>query len=180
MNKSKMLGKIKGVGILFLLKGSGKKDLEPKVVLRRRGLWNWETDSPESWRNSFQVSCHGYLESGEDFMDCLARELKEELGFSQSVIRDLLKRAKELVSVSSGKKVMKTFFCEVSYDLLAQSPAQDSLIPVTKEQARSIKLMEEPLSDGSKPGRETIFPNNEIRMWPDEREAVWKASSQGV
>jgi ADP-ribose pyrophosphatase YjhB (NUDIX family) len=50
------------------------------VLLQKRAEFNSEIGGRESYPGCLQVSCHGGVEEGEDFLDALKRELHEELG----------------------------------------------------------------------------------------------------
>lgn len=161
----------RAVGLLLVVK-INKPRLGYRVVLRKRGPWNWETDKPESWRGSYQLTCHGRCKNGEQFTNALAREIKEELGFTVNEISSILKNSKEISPTKTKESFIKTFFCLVPHDLISSSPAQDSLVPFTRRQILKFKGMREPLSDGTIPEKTTIFSDSDLRMWPDERQVV--------
>lgn len=50
------------------------------AVLRERGFFNFEEMAFESWPGACQVTVHGRLKEGEDFITALLREMTEELG----------------------------------------------------------------------------------------------------
>ena len=50
------------------------------AILQVRSAWNSEKNAPESWPEACQVTVHGKLEEGEDFIQAIFREISEELG----------------------------------------------------------------------------------------------------
>ncbi len=63
--------KKRSVGIQLL----GKNTLgELVAILQVRAKWNSEKNTPETWPGACQVTAHGKLEDGEDFMQALFRE----------------------------------------------------------------------------------------------------------
>ena len=71
-----MINKKKSVGIILIGKTAG----ELMAILQVRGVWNQEKNAPESYAGACQVTVHGKLEEGEDFMQALWLEMTEELG----------------------------------------------------------------------------------------------------
>lgn len=60
------------------------------AILQKRGEWNHEKLTPESWPGGCQPTVHGKVEEGEDLWDALHREVREELGFEfESVLHYL-------------------------------------------------------------------------------------------
>lgn len=72
-----MTTKKKSVGIQLLGKN---KDGGLVAILQVRAKWDAEKNALESWPGMCQVTAHGKLEEGEDFMQALFREVEEELG----------------------------------------------------------------------------------------------------
>lgn len=66
----------KSVGLVLMVSIQGEKC----AVLQRRGTYNFADDKPESFPGACQVTAHGKLEEGEDFIPGLQREVAEELG----------------------------------------------------------------------------------------------------
>lgn len=93
------------------------------AVLRERGFFNPETMKPESWPGVCQVTVHGRLEEGEDFLTALLRELGEELGnnFAFDVASLIIKNPAILGKIShlqKGDKEVVTFAIKVDLLLL--------------------------------------------------------------
>ena len=70
------MDKKQSVGLVITIEINGKV----YAILQVRGTFNPEKMGPESWPGACQVTAHGGVETGEDTLSALMRELKEELG----------------------------------------------------------------------------------------------------
>src|SRR3989344_240020 len=104
-----MTSKKKAVGVQFLSKDDKGKLV---AILQVRSKWNAEKNSPESWSGACQVTAHGKLEEGENFIHALFREIKEELG---SEVADVVQktydsgRLIELTNIDSPETQIITY-----------------------------------------------------------------------
>ncbi|MBI2627681.1 NUDIX domain-containing protein [Candidatus Nomurabacteria bacterium] len=101
--------KKKAVGAQLLSKNI---DGELVAILQVRAKWNAEKNAPESWPGACQVTAHGKLEKGENFLEALMREVEEELGNEMvPIIKQLSKTGKlmELVNNDSQEKQIITY-----------------------------------------------------------------------
>ena len=113
-----MVTKKKSVGVQLLSKNTNG---ELVAILQVRAKWNAEKNAPESWPGACQVTAHGKLEEGEDFLQALLREVKEELG---EEIVPIIKRLsdsgelKELSNYDTPEKQIITYGAIVVEDVL--------------------------------------------------------------
>ncbi len=91
-----MTTKKKFVGVQLLARNE-KRELV--AILQVRGKWNAEKNNPESYPGICQVTAFGGLEEGEDFMQALLREVKEELGDEIVLFIKKLKGAGQLKEI---------------------------------------------------------------------------------
>lgn len=128
---------------------------------------------PAHWPGAFQVTTHGKLENGEDFIPALYREVIEELGerfalrFFSAVARDssilvevfrLQKPDKEVITFAV--KVESSFIKEIRL-----STGTGGIRLLTCKEVPSIVEITSFDQDDGVPDRKTIS------MFPDEREA---------
>ncbi|KKP87324.1 MAG: hypothetical protein UR90_C0009G0005 [Parcubacteria group bacterium GW2011_GWC1_35_8] len=164
--------KKKSVGIQLL-----GKNVDGKLVaiLQVRAKWNAEKNAPETYAGSCQVTVHGRLEEGEDFLQALLREVKEELGEEiVPAIKKLSENNKliELVNLEMPEKHVITYGGIVEEVILKQL--------LNKEKTKSFggfriiarneirKIVDIKISDRIV----GITDKNIIAMFPDEKEAV--------
>jgi len=110
--------KKKAVGVILLSKDE-KGELV--AILQVRSKWNAEKNAPESWPGACQVTAHGKLEEGENFMQALLREVGEELGEEMvPVIKELAdkKRLVELTNYDTTEIQIITHGAIVDTDIL--------------------------------------------------------------
>ena len=149
------------------------------AVLRERGYWNFEKMKPESYPGACQVTAHGKLEQGEEFIDALNRELGEELGDdfalrfwsvldgSKKAIRsgrliDIYREEDaERVVVTFGTKLLCAYLKEVCL-----APESGALRLVRPEEVFGI------VDVRSFDKATGIQDRKIIAMFPDEKEAV--------
>ncbi len=164
--------KKKAVGIQLLGKNTNG---ELVAILQVRAKWNTEKNAPESWPGACQVTVHGKLEKGEDFMQALLREVAEELDEEiASIVQKLSKdgKLKELINYDISEKQIITYGAIVSEDVL------QTLVKKEKSDSfggfRIIKRDEvEKIVDIQKFDKTLgVIDKNVIAMFPDEKEIV--------
>lgn len=108
----------KSVGLQIVSKNvSG----ELVAILQVRAKWNTEKNVPETFPGCCQVTVHGKLEDGEDFIQALKRETEEELG--KEVSPHILKlidaqNLKELTNNQTPEKHIITYGVLIDADTL--------------------------------------------------------------
>lgn len=147
------------------------------AVLRERGSFSFERMKPALWPGACQVTAHGKLEEGEDFLTALYREIEEELGggfalrFLSAVARDssmlveafrLKKPDKEVVTFAA--KIESSFLKEIRL-----GPETGGIRFLAHEEVSSIVEVTSFDKATGVPDRKTIA------MFSDEREAVARA-----
>src|SRR3989338_3226480 len=167
-----MVTKKKSVGVQFL--GKDKKG-ELVAILQVRGEWNAEKNAPESYSGACQVTAHGKLEKGENFMQALLREVREELGNEIVPIVQKLSDAgdlKELVNFDSPEKQI------ITYGAIVEESVWKAMIGREKSSSfggfRIIRHDDvEKISD-IRTFDKTLGVTDEttIAMFPDEKEVV--------
>ena len=113
-----MTTKKKSVGVQLLSKNTNG---ELVAILQVRAKWNAEKNAPESWPGACQVTAHGKLEEGEDFLQALLRETREELGEEiVPIIKSLSDSGelKELSNYDTPEKQIITYGAIVVEDVL--------------------------------------------------------------
>ncbi len=162
-----MINKKKSVGIILIGKTAG----ELMAILQVRGVWNQEKNAPESYAGACQVTVHGKLEEGEDFMQALWREITEELGAEVLPAIKAL-RLIELVKKDSEEQQI------ITYGAIAEENIFKMLMSKPKSQSfggfRLIKQNEvEKIVDLSGIDKNIgVTDKNVIAMFPDDKEAV--------
>lgn len=166
--------KKKSVGLVLLVDMPGE-DGGLRALLQRRGRFNFEEGTPESRPGGCQVTAHGKLEEGEDFMKALLREVAEELGTAAALL--ISGRASELVGVvhqqeGEGKEEAVTFALKVDSSFvhfIRLGPSTGGFHLVSRAGLGDIQnLRDFDKIDG-------VQDTYVIAMFPDEQEAVIKA-----
>ena len=164
--------KKKSVGIQLLSKDQNG---ELVAILKVRSKWNAEKNAPESWPGACQVTAHGKLEAGEDFMQALLREVGEELGEKLvPVIKKLSENdnLKELVNLETNEKHVITYGAVIEpdvFNMLLNKEKTDSFGGFKIIKQSNI----EKIVDLKKLNRETgVTDENVIAMFPDAKEAI--------
>lgn len=141
------------------------------ACLQRRGTFNHEKMAPESFPGCLQVTCHGGLNDGEDFMGGLLREMQEELG-ERFVVTYAHGYLAILTETMTAEKQVVTYGTLVPIDsicdLVRLGPDSGGLVYVGAEQVENIvKIIPDMKESGPPPYL--------MAMFPDEIEAVKKA-----
>ncbi|MEI8175029.1 MAG: NUDIX domain-containing protein [bacterium] len=168
-----MLNEIKkSVGIQLI---GRKKNGQIIAILQVRAKWNSEKNSPESFPGACQVSVHGGLEEGEDFIQALLREVGEELGKDIIPAIKKLSDNNQLVELINLEKSNKHV---ITYGALIEQEIYQKLLEKTKSNSfggfRIIKSDEVDKIVDIKTFDKTIGITDEkvIAMFPDEKEAL--------
>lgn len=166
----------KSVGLVVMTDAPGTGLV---AVLRERGFLHPKTMIPESYPGVCQVTAHGRLEEGEDFLTALLRELTEELGNEFAFDVAVLLATKSLIfgEVSHFQgydKEIITFAVKVDFSLLRK-------IRLTPESGamRLVSLDETTKIVGVTPFDKIngVQDRRTIAMFPDEKKAVISAFS---
>ncbi len=169
-----MTNKNKSVGIILLNKTADGL----AAILQIRAKWNTEKNSSESWPGACQVTVHGKLEAGEDFMGALLREIKEELGEEiLPAIRALIDagKIKELIHKNTSEQEIVTYGAiieEKFLKILMSKPKNQSFGGFRIISRNEIEKIVNLQTFDKKIG---VTDKNIIAMFPDEKEAVWIA-----
>ena len=144
------------------------------AVLRERGSFNFEKMEPESWPGGCQVTVHGKLEDHEKAVECLYREMQEELGeeFAFFFWKTHIRTMAEVCSVLTDKKQIVTLADKVDFDALCKirlEPGTGCVRFLRPQEIPHIKRLEEFSKARGVPGRETVA------MFEDEKKAVLAA-----
>lgn len=164
--------KKQSVGMQFLAEDTSGKLV---AVLQVRPKWNQEKNTPESYPGACQVTVHGKLEEGEDFLQALLREVGEELGEEiVPVVKDLRENKKliELVNLEDPEKHIITYGGIVEKAVLNKSTSREK-----SREFGGFKLIQqneiEKIVDVQTFDKNTgVTDENTIAMFPDEKEAV--------
>lgn len=139
-----------------------------KAALQVRGNFNFEKNSPETYRGAYQLTTHGSVGKGETEKDALLREIKEELGeeFANLVHGSTLE---EINRVENKKISVANFGLRIAEKGLKK-------IKIDERTGASIKLISKDKINNIrelKPSdREKGVNKNEIAMFSDDIEAV--------
>ena len=148
------------------------------AILQVRSEWNAEKNSPESYPGACQVTVHGKLEEGEDFIQALLREIGEELDPAIVPIVDQLSKTGKLVELSSVHTPEKDV---ITYGAIVEENVLKILTDKPKSRSfggfRMIRRNEvEGIIDIRTINKETgVTDEKVIAMFPDEKEAVLTA-----
>ena len=146
-----------------------------EAILQVRPRWNSEKNTTESYPGACQVTAHGKLEQGEDFLQALFREVGEELGEDAvTVVKRLSdnKQLKELVNLETSEKHIITYGGIVEkeiWDKIAdkeKSPTFGGFKMIKYDQIEKIadiRTFDKIIG---------VIDENIIAMFPDEKEAV--------
>ncbi|OGI64764.1 hypothetical protein A3H53_00535 [Candidatus Nomurabacteria bacterium RIFCSPLOWO2_02_FULL_40_10] len=163
-----MTTKKKSVGVQLLGKNiSG----ELVAILQIRSAWNAEKKCLESWPGGCQVTVHGKLKEGEDFMQALWREISEELGTEILPAVKVL-RLIELINKDNPERKIITFGAIANAEIL-----KILLNKPKNKTSGGFKMIKQ--NEVEKIADLQIFDKNFgvtdeniIAMFPDEKEAV--------
>ncbi len=167
-----MTPKKKSVGIQLLGKN---KDGGLVAILQVRAKWDSEKNAPESWPGMCQVTAHGGLEEGEDFMQALFREIKEELGSEiLSIVKKISETGnlKELINYEKPEKQV------ITYGAIVEENVWKSMLNREKKASfGGFKVIRpndvKKIVDLKHIDRNTgVTDDSTIAMFPDEKEAV--------
>jgi hypothetical protein len=159
----------KSVGLVVLTKIPGYGGCPiTHAVLQKRGFWNTEHQRAESYPGCTQVTCHGKLEDGEDFLVALGRELREELGetFAELI---LISGVSEVNNEITEEKMVRNFRATVSLSDLRKirlHPDSGGLLLVTADQLEDFV----PITSQMKNTGPEYF--HSVAMFKDEIQAV--------
>lgn len=167
-----MRSKKNSVGLQLLTKDvSG----EFVAILQIRAMWNEENNSRETWPGVAQVTVHGGLEKGEDFLQALFREISEELDEKLvQIINKIWKEGKltELVNFKSPEKQVVTYGAIINtptWKMLSEKPTSASFAGFKLLKKSELgKIINLNIID-KKVG---VTDSNTIAMFDDEKEAV--------
>ena len=164
--------KKESVGLQLLGKDTGGKLV---AILQVRAKWNAEKNSPETYQGACQVTVHGRLEGGEDFMQALLREVKEELGEEiVPAVKALMENGKlvELITLETHEKHVITYGGIVEEDVLKKlvekekTPSFGGFRIIQKNEVEKItNLQKFDRLIG-------VADKNIIAMFPDEKESI--------
>ncbi|MES3032297.1 MAG: NUDIX domain-containing protein [Patescibacteria group bacterium] len=167
-----MATKKKSVGIQLLAKDAGGKLV---AILQVRAKWNAEKSCPESWPSMCQVTAHGKLEEGEDFLQALFRETQEELGDEIAVLVKKLHQNGKLVELTNLDTPEKQV---ITYGAIVDENVYKEMITREKKASfggfRVIKINDvKKITDLKHIDRNAgVTDAKIIAMFPDEKEAV--------
>ncbi|MEI7709627.1 MAG: NUDIX hydrolase [bacterium] len=165
----------KSVGLQLLSKNTNG---ELVAILQVRAKWNAEKNAPETFPGACQVTVHGKLEEGEDFIEALLREVAEELG--KEIVPHVQKlidtqNLKELITNQTPEKHVITYGALVGTDILnilINREVNDSFggfkIITQKEIAQIVDMKTIDKIEG-------VTDQKTIAMFPDEKQAVSRA-----
>ena len=165
-------GKKKAVGLQLLSRDATG---ELSAILQVRGKWDKEKNMPESYPGACQVTVHGGLEQGEDFMQALFRETEEELGNEmRPVVENLFRTGKlqELVNFETPEKQTITYGAIVEKNILnilfsrSKSPSFGGFKLIQSNQVDKIvdlRTLNKEIG---------VTDKNIIAMFPDEKESL--------
>lgn len=163
--------KKRSVGIQLLGKN---KDGGLVALLQIRAKWNAEKNAPESWPGMCQVTAHGKLEEGEDFMQALFREVQEELGSEMlSAVKKLSETGnlKELINYEKPEKHVITYGAIVEENIWKNMVNREK-----KASFGGFKVIKpndvKKIVDLKHIDRNAGVTDDTIAMFPDEKEAV--------
>lgn len=161
----------RSAGVILVCEIEGKQ----YALLSKRPYWNSETSEAESWAGGYQVTAAGKMEETDkgDFRQCALRELGEEtsIGF-------LPNQPEEVFRDFSDEKEVITFMSTIPFADAILAMQKVHLVPVTLEMAKGMKGMRDYRADGSFSEKHIPFkPEDGMRMFPDEKQAVVKALS---
>jgi len=143
------------------------------ALLSRRGTYNWETMTPESYPGACQVTCHGGLEEGEDFRAALFRESGQELGIHfANALRLHESELRQVGYKNDDRAEVVTEGLHVDFELIEMIFADRgsaNFVPCTMEQARNMRKLH------PKDDKEKGVTDGSIAMFGDEMEAVVQA-----
>lgn len=157
----------KSVGLVIITRFNGTLS----VLCQKRAKWNTEKNKPESFPGCLQVSCHGGLEEGEDFLPALVRESTEELGdkFTRLCQNDV--QLYEVVKVVDDKKHVVTYAAFVTEERLTMiEPGKDvgGLVYLSEAEVNQIIPIDPSM-------KENGAPDGKNAMFQDEIDAIKKA-----
>lgn len=162
--------KKKAVGIQLMGRDA---DGELLAILQVRAKWNAEKNAPESWPGACQVTAHGKLEKGENFIQGLLREVEEELGGeAASALHAQIENLKELRNVDTPEKHI------ITYGLVLEEGVLRNMLARAKSSTfGGFQIIRESdidkIIDIQKIDKEKgVTEKNVIAMFPDEKEAV--------
>jgi len=164
----------KSVGLIVMVDVPG---IGLVAVLRERGFFNPEEMKPESWPGACQVTAHGGLKEGEDFLSALLREVSEELGNDFALHFSLLIAVNpttlgKVSHCQNGEKEVVTFAIKMDSLLLRKirfGPESGSIRLVSLEETSKI-------ADIASFDRVVGVQDRKIiAMFPDEKQAVVSA-----
>ncbi len=163
--------KKKSVGIQLLAKSNDSL----VAILQVRSKWNSEKNVVETWPGACQVTVHGKLEEGEDFMGALLREIEEELGDEvATILRNLAKEKSFEILINDDHPEKQV----ITYGVIVD----ESVLHILTSRAKSstfggFKIIRregvDKIIDLRTIDKTTgVTDANTIAMFPDEKEAV--------
>jgi len=166
-----MTPKKKSVGIQLLGKN---KDGGLVAILQVRAKWDAEKNCPESYPGMCQVTAHGKLEEGEDFLQALFREVREEIGDEVMLVVKKIHEAgnlKELINYEKPEKQV------ITYGAIVEENIWKNMINREKKASfggfRVIRPNDvKKIVDLKHIDRNAGVTDDTIAMFPDEKEAV--------
>lgn len=171
------MSKRRGAGLVLT---SEHPQLGVFALLSRRGTYNWEKMEPESFPGACQVTCHGGVEEGEDFLSGLYREAEQELGLQFA--KALRLHEKELRGVgykNDDRAEVVTQGLHVDFELIEMIFADrgmEKFVPCTVELARNIRVLDPKNKDERRNG----VTDGSIAMFDDEKLSVIQAIDDRV
>ncbi len=143
------------------------------AVLQNRGKFDVEKMKKESYPGGTQVSAHGHLEEGEDFIDGLYREVEEELGeMVAKRLRDAKDSVLEINRVTDDKEEVVTYMVKFPSEFLKEvklSASTAGLEYISEKDIASISNIK------GFDKVEGVVDRKTIAMYLDEKEAITKA-----
>lgn len=133
---------------LFLAYRIGPAASDLRVILHRRGLYNWQDTETiggprlESWPNSLQSTVNGDRFSDEDDLGALAREIDEELGLPAALRDKILAGTKPLGEAKANGRELHYYWAILDdWSVMTISPAQATLLPVSVKDLKKISVL---------------------------------------
>lgn len=141
------------------------------TILQKRGEFNHETMSPESYPGACQVTFHGEAERFETPINTLLREATEEMG---ERFKEILEYTNfiEIDRIESEEKLVVTYACKLPYDFLRNIRLNASSGGIRLLKENEIEQIQNIKNFNRKTG---IIDRTVIAMFADEKEAIQKS-----
>ncbi len=155
---------IYAVGLLMMTQNPESGELI--AVLQVRGDFNFEKNKPESFSGGYQLTVHGKREGGEESMETLAREMKEELKVDIAEIKKLKKGIKLLNREITEKGEIINYGVivpESIIDSIELHPSSGGLKFTKKEELNKVQNLENYRGG---------VPEGVVAMFEDQKEAT--------